>query len=111
MCLVDGNRQPSEFASKVPRSDVALRDFVYFLIPEHGMSIKKVMALCDSLPGDRCVELYFDAHGVCSQARVSAWTEKKTPTFGENPKQVSNSQTNVGTPQSPFGWSLHHESR
>ena len=43
--MIDGNRQPSEFESKVPRSNVALRDFVYFLIPEHGMSIEKVMAL------------------------------------------------------------------
>lgn len=46
MCLVDGNRQPSEFECKVPRSDVALRDFVDFVIPEHGMSIEKVMAFC-----------------------------------------------------------------
>jgi hypothetical protein len=45
MCLVDGNRQPSEFESKVSRSDVALREFVDFLIPEHGISIEKVIAL------------------------------------------------------------------
>jgi hypothetical protein len=45
MCLVDGNRQPSEFESKVPRSNVALRDFVDFLILEHWMSIEKGIAL------------------------------------------------------------------
>jgi len=45
MCLVDGNRQPSEFESKVPQSNEALRDFVDFLISEHGMSIENVMAL------------------------------------------------------------------
>ena len=45
MCLVDGNRQPSEFESKVPQSNEALRDFVDFLIPENGISIEKVMVL------------------------------------------------------------------
>ena len=55
MCLVDGNRQPSEFECKVPRSDVAPRDFVDFLIPEHGMSIKKVMALCDRRSDGSCI--------------------------------------------------------
>ena len=45
MCLVGGNRQPSEFESKVPQSNEALRDFVDFLIPEYGMSIENVMAL------------------------------------------------------------------
>ena len=45
MCLVGGNRQPSEFESKVPQSNEALRDFVDFLIPENGISIEKVMVL------------------------------------------------------------------
>ena len=80
---------------------MAMRDFVYFLSREHGMSIKKVMALCDSLPVGRCAKCTLMPTACAHKQESLLGQERKTPTFGENPKQVSNSQTNVETTRSP----------